>query len=205
MKKLLIIIVVLLAVFFIWKLLGKDRALLNKASENVPAVETSGAQGKYTAPSATDSRTYAINPKTSSVGIIGASDKNASKLDIKSGSIVLEQGTIVSGDATFNVSNLKGGKEFVGLNTADYGDAKLAIKALVFDKANSSLDQLVYRTDAELTMNGVTKPISFVSNYVYGNGTIMISGNASPDWKLWNITSANANMKLNIVLNAIAK
>lgn len=205
MKKLIIAIVVLLSIFVVWKLVSKDK-LSVKTNPDSPEVEqTSGAQGKYTAPSATDSRTYTIDPKSSSIGIIGASDKNASKLDIKSGSIVLDKGAIIGGDATFSVSGLKGSEEFAGLSTADYGEAKLTIKALVFDKAGSSIEQLVYRTDTELTMNGVTMPVSFVSKYIYGNGTIMISGNATPDWKLWNITSANTDMKLNIVLNATAK
>lgn len=199
MKKVLIVIAVLLAAFLIWKLVLKDKGSFFSHPQ---AAQPDSAPNKYGAPSATDSRTYSVDTKNSWIGIAGSSDKNSAKLSIKNGSIVLSKGAVVGGKTVFD---LKGVKDFTGLNTDQYPEATLEVKAVVFDQLNSSVDNLVYRTDAELTMNGVTNPMSFVSTFDYSENTITIGGNAKPDWKLWGLSSVNSAISLNITLSATAK
>lgn len=201
MKKLLIIVCVIAAVLIVYFLATSDKVKNGLKGLMVPgaSIFTSGKSDGM--PSATDSGTFTVDKKSSSATLGYSSKVKAEVWDmpIRSGDIVLTNGSITGGTIAMSSANL--GK--TGLSFGSKEDAVLDIKAIVFDQANSTTDDLVFRTDAELTMNGKKNPVSFKSKFNFQDDSISISGTAMPDWKLWGVTLPSGDsMTINISLHA---
>jgi len=136
---------------------------------------------KLDSPSASENGTYQLDKKASSINLGSAG------FIIKSGTFQIGSGDLTGGTIVASSNDLS---KLAGFSAAG-DEIRLEMKALVFERAKSTSDNLVYRTDAELTLNGRTNPVSFTSQFIYQTGSYMIIGSATPDWKLWGITPAN--------------
>ncbi len=204
MKKSLVIICVVAVVVIVYLLLKSDKinqVLNTSGSEDNSESEMGRSTG---APSATDSSTYTVDKKSSSVSMsyVSSTKTESWLMPIQSGNIVMASGSVSGGSVLASMSNLK--RTGLAFDVSTYPDATLAIKAVVFDRARSTTDNLVFRTDAELTMNGKTAPLSFDSSYVYSPSGMTITGNAKPDWKTWGLAVPTSDsMSMNILLHTV--
>lgn len=204
MKNLLIVIGVVAAALIIYFLVTSenfDKALNSLVSQNNSEVEPGRSTG---APSANDSGTFTLDKKYSSVNMIYASKAKTDTWDmlIQSGNIIVTSGNIDNGSVVMSMNDLK--RTGLTFDTTAYPEATFAIKAIVFDQASSTTDNLVFRTDGELTINGKKNPLSFKSKYSFEDGGVYISGTATPDWKLWGIiVPSDDSMTMDISLYAV--
>ncbi len=202
MKQTLTILVILAVVVVGYLLISKSNKNNLQGPETGQTEDQTdiGGRERFSSPSVNESGTYTLDKKSSSVSL-NTGNGSPSTVTIKSGALMVDKGNVSGGDIMLSASDLK---DISGLDTKAYPEVKLAVKALVFDQAKSSIDNLVFRVDTELTMNGKTNPMSFPAMFDYNPGQYYISGVASPDWKLWGITlPANESMTVNIILNAV--
>lgn len=202
MKQFLTVLVILAIVVVGYLLITKsNKNNLQAPDANQAEDQTDiGGRERFSSPSVNESGTYNLDKKSSSVRVsVGGS--SPSNMTIKSGALMVDKGNVVGGDIMLSAGDLK---SVTGFDTKAYPEVKLTVKAVVFEQAKSTIDNLVFRVDTELTMNGKTNPMSFPAMFDYNPGQYYISGVASPDWKLWGITlPANEVMTLNITLNAV--
>lgn len=193
MKKALIIVVVIAVALLVGKYVVDKRSSLSTQTSSTPGFQAN----RQSSPGVDESGTYVLDTKASSAVVADI------VAPIKNGSIVFQNGSIVGGTALMNLSNLKNSK-FFDLQSVHLGknDGTLAIKALVFDRAQSTNEHVVFRTDAELTMNGITKPVSFTSSFQYRPGYMVISGTTMPDWKSWGLVTTGPAPLLSVTLVA---
>ena len=125
---------------------------------------------KLVTPGADENRTYNTNTKESFITI-----GNGENADRK-GAIVLSE----SNNWWRNMFKAKEDKSLVGLDVNQYPEANLVVKAVVFEPLRSDLENLVYRIDTELTLNGVTNPISFLSDFNYDGSMVSMNGESNP-------------------------
>lgn len=193
MKKVLIIIGIFLAIFIVWKVVGKNiKFSSNQSGEEVVVDEE--VNTKIITPGTDNNNTYNTVTKESFITI-----GDNVKMPIEKGVIVFSKGQIVGGENTFKV---KGDKSITGLDVKQYPEASLVVKAVVFEPLRSDVDNLVYRIDTELTINGVTNPISFISDFKYDVDTVAMHGESDLSLKDWNITTVPGNST--IVVNLVA-
>lgn len=200
MKKILIIIVIIILAVLAWKHFSRNGSLEGK--DNLTNDSSTGfGPDRQSGPSANETADYSIDQKSSSV-IFGTTN-----LTLKGGVVSVTKGSISGGNIIASLSSLKNSKDFPSgsFNLKNFPEATIALKALVFDSANSTTDNLVFRTDAELTINGVTKPISFPSTFAYRPGYMVISGSTMADWKAWGITPNDSATPISIKLIATKK
>jgi polyisoprenoid-binding protein YceI len=195
MKKALIIVVIIAAALLLWKYASDKRS---QSTMTETSVSTPGFQSnRESSPGADENGTYTIDTRASSV-IIGDV-----VVPVKNGTIVFQSGSIVGDAAFMNLSNLKNSKSFDPKTVhLEKNDGTLNLKALVFDRANSTNEHVVFRTDAELTINGITKPVSLSSTFQYRPGYVVISGSTNPDWSAWGLTPVGAQSALSVTLVA---
>lgn len=195
MKKALIIIAIFLAIFIVWKVVGKNiKSVSKQADETLVDEEVST---KLVTPGADENRTYNTNTKESFITI-----GNGVKMQIEKGAIVFERGQIIGGE---NMFKAKEDKSLVGLDVNQYPEANLVVKAVVFEPLRSDLENLVYRIDTELTLNGVTNPISFLSDFNYDGSMVSMNGESTLSLKDWNISTVPENATIIVRLVASVK
>lgn len=198
-----------LTVLIILAIIVVGYLLISKSSKNIlkaPSVDQTedqtdiGGKEGVSYPTVNESGTYSIDKRSSSV-VARNESGSSDNVSIKSGTIVVNKGNIDGGDIILSASDLK---DLSGLDVKTYPEAKLAIKAIVYEQARSTIDNLVFRVDTELTMNGKTNPVSFPATFKRSPSQYYISGVMTPDWKLWGVTlPSNESMSLNITINAV--
>lgn len=204
MKKSLVIICVVVGLVIVYFLATSGAVRNALKGTNTPSNNEDVVGKTDGMPSATDSGTFTVDKKLSKVSLSYSSKTRSDSWDIpiKSGDIVLQKGSITGGTIVASSANL--GKTGLAFNGKE--DSTISIKSIVFDQARSTTDNLVFRTDTELTMNGKTAPVSFESRFNFEAGNISIVGSAMPDWKQWGVVvPTGESMALNISLNATNK
>lgn len=200
MKKLLIIIGIVAALMLAYYLITSNtvRDLIGTLSNT----ELGSEKRETGVPSVEENGSYTIDTRVSTVSVRHTASTGTEMLDmdVRSGALMVEGGNISGGSILLATGGLK---QLVGMNASIYPDATLAIKAVIFDQQQSTTENLVFRTDAELTMNGRTNPVSFTSDFEYTPGAYVINGSANPNWKLWDIdVPAGESLWLEISLRA---
>lgn len=202
MKQFLTVLVILAIIVVGYLLISKSNKNILKgpsADQTEDQTDIGGREGA-SYPTVNETGTYSIDKKSSSV-VARNESGSSDNISIKSGTIVVNKGNIDGGDIILSASDLKG---LSGLDAKTYPDAKLAIKAIVYEQARSTIDNPVFRVDTELTMNGKTNPVSLPATFKRSPGQYYISGVMTPDWKLWGVDiAANDSMTLSITLNTV--
>ena len=195
MKNFLIFLVVVVIVIAGYMLIKKS----SNPFDGKNSEDTSLEGKQLESPSANESGSYTVNKKVSSLNLV-PSNGDAVKFEVGSGELLVESGSISGGTTTASSSRLN---KLPGFQNVAGGDISLEVKALVFERARSTSENLVYRTDTELTVNGVTHPVSFDSTFRYQSGEYYIIGQTVPDWKNWGISlPAGESVSMNFVLLA---
>ncbi len=187
MKNSLIFLVIAVVIVAGYMLLKKsiDKGNTPDASDFESSQTEIGGK-RLESPSANESGTYKVDQKASSIHFIPSSGDTV-EFDLKSGELLVQSGDIVGGKTIASSSRMD---KLPGFEMVSSDEVQLEVKSLVFERARSTSDNLVYRTDTELTVNGKTYPVSFDSIFRYQAGEYYITGQATPDWKNWGINLA---------------
>ncbi len=200
MKNFLIFLVIAVVIVAGYMLLKKSNNGGNTPdAADLESSQTNIGGKRLESPSANESGSYKVDQKVSSISLT-PSTGDAVEFDIKSGELLIQSGDIVGGKTIASSSRLN---KLPGFGAVVGNEIQLEVKSLVFERARSTTDNLVYRTDAELTVNGKTFPVSFDSMFRYQAGEYYITGQATPDWKNWGISLASGQtVSINMVILA---
>jgi hypothetical protein len=200
MKNLLIFLVIAVVIVAGYMLLKKSNNKGNTPdASDFESSQTEIGGRRLESPSASEGGTYKVNEKASSISFT-PSMGDAVEFDIKSGELLVQSGDVVGGKTIASSSRLN---KLPGFESVSGDEVQLEVKSLVFERARSTSENLVYRTDAELTVNGKTYPVSFDSMFRYQAGEYYITGQTTPDWKNWGISlPSGQTMSINIVILA---
>lgn len=177
MKKVIIAIIVAFIAILVIKSFWLNKKTNAPDGNILPENRVSGFQ-------ADENSNFSLN-KNSEIVLMDSDSKNSvsAHLPVASGELVVTKG-VLTGQAKFSakkvsVQPISYQNSFMAenaLNTSKFSEAVFVLKALVFDRASSTSQNLVYRVDGELTLHGVTQPISLRSNVRFGTNSLDITG-----------------------------